>query len=184
MQKYRAMRIVAAIAAGVLFGPLARGDDGTVAGHWEKRQHALDYVGVTSVYSCDGLRDEIKMLLRAAGARADIDVHVTCSNPFEGPSRITDANVTFYVLVPGAAGEAPAAGAWRRVDFRPGEPAWLTEGDCELVAQFARDLLPLLTTRGVENHVNCVAHENVVGSLKLRFETLATLPKPRPARTQ
>ncbi|HUO96338.1 MAG TPA: hypothetical protein VMT92_08900 [Steroidobacteraceae bacterium] len=184
MQRYRATRIVAAIAAGMLFGPLARGDDGMVAGHWEKRQHDLNYFGVTSVFSCDGLREEIKMLLRAAGARADVDVRMSCSNPVEGPSRITDAHATFYVLVPGAAGEEPVVGAWHKVEFRAGRPAWLSEGDCELVAQFAKDLLPLLTTRGVENRVNCVPHETVVGSLKLRFETLALVPKPRPARTQ
>jgi len=181
MHRHQAIRIVAAIA--VLAAPLARADDGTVAGHWEKREHSLDYVGVTSVYSCDGLREEIKMLLRAAGARADVEVRVACSNPLQGPSRITDATATFYALVPGA-GEPGAVGAWRKVEFRAGEPAWLTEGDCELVAQFAKDLLPLLTTRGVENRVNCVPHEHVVGSLQLRFETLALLPKPRPARTQ
>jgi hypothetical protein len=194
-------RTVLALAACAPLAALAATDATPVSGLWQKHEYTLDYVGFTATYSCDGLEGKMRLLLRAAGARDDIKIRTSCSNPFQGPSRIAVATVTFYALVPEpAAGAAPAVaggkppdgkaaapaepgvGAWRTVEFREGRPYWLDAGDCELVEQFDRQIVPLFTTRNHESHMSCVPHEQIVGSIAVRFDTLAPLPRADAAR--
>lgn len=175
-------------AACVPLAAWAGSDAAPLPGYWVKREHELNYVGYTSHYSCDGLRDTLGRLLRAAGARDDVKIVMACSNPFEGPSRIASATLTFYTLAlappaPVAAG-APAVaapGAWKRVALRAAHPFWLGAGDCELVEHFERELLPLFTTRNRVSHMDCVPHAIVAGGLSLAFEALAPPPRAAPA---
>ncbi len=185
-------RTLVVLAACAPLAPMAWADEAPVPGYWVKHEHELNYVGYTSQYSCDGLRDTLKQLLRAAGARDDAKVVMACSNPIQGPSRIAIAKVSFYTLAlqppAPAAGKpaepaAPGVGAWRRVEFRAAHPFWLQEGDCELVEHFDRELLPLFTTRNRISHMECVPHEIVVGGLSLEFESLAPLPRGTRAPT-
>jgi hypothetical protein len=187
-------RTVLSIAACAPLAAWAGSDEAPLSAYWVRHAHELNYVGYTAHYSCDGLRDTLKQLLRAAGARDDVKVVMACSNPIQGPSRIASATVTFYTLAlappaPAATGSpaaVPAPGAWKRVEWRAAHPVWLGEGDCELIEHFDRELLPLFTTRNRVSHLECVPHETVVGGLSLAFESLAPLPRvaqaaaPRP----
>jgi hypothetical protein len=183
-------RTLVVLAAGAPLAAPAGAAESPVSGYWVQHVHELNYVGFTSHYSCDGLRDTLRQLLVAAGARDDVKIAMSCSNAFEGPSRIASARVTFYTLAPQppapAAGHpaepaAPGVGTWRHVEFRAARPYWLQDGDCELVAQFDRELLPLYTTRSRVSRMECVPHDIVVGGLSLEFESLAPLPRAAPA---
>jgi hypothetical protein len=201
------------LAAGLglaLASLAAAAADAPVEGTWQKHEYVLSYAGFTSHYSCDGLEDKLRLLLKEAGARPGAQVSATCSDFRGGPSRIATARMTFYTLAPGVPGSTPAAtpaaparqlgrdapvlkktaepergvGAWKSVDWHAGSPRELDLGDCELVEQFAREILPLFTTRNIEDRMSCVPHQLTLGSVQLKFGVLAALPeaeRPKPA---
>jgi hypothetical protein len=71
----------------------------------------------------------------------------------------------------------PGVGAWRTValDGRGLRDA-VEAGDCELVEQFVRELLPLFTTRNVENRTRCAPGHRSSFDVNLTFESLGPVP--------
>lgn len=156
------------------------------AAQWQKHELTFTFSGFTTRYSCGGFEDVLSLLLRAAGARPDAKVVASCMAPMGGPEPISIARLTFYSLVPlkaGAASHAAAPavpGLWKPVQLRAGSPRDLGNGDCELIDQFARRILPLFTTRDVRNRMNCIPHQVSLGGVDLKFTVLAAVPKAAP----
>jgi hypothetical protein len=185
--------------AALVFGiGLAQADDvsaSPVEAEWRVHDTVMTYTGMTSLYSCDGLEWKLKLLLKAAGARSDAKVQATCSSGMGKPSRFVTARVHFATLaLPGAplaqgekpdpkrAAPQPASGAWRAVRLMDRKPHDLEAGDCELVEQFDRELLPYFTTRDKVSHMGCIPHAIRMGGIDLSFEVLAApLPAKVPA---
>jgi hypothetical protein len=158
-------------------------------GVWQKHEYSFAYMGFTTTYSCDGLADKIKLLLIAAGARQDAKSRAgACANGFGRPDKFARASLTFYTLAPVASGTSadskPVDAVWRPVSFAYRSPRELTTGDCELVEQFRNNVLPMFTTRNVDNHTTCVPHQESGSNISLRFESLAALPKGPAAPNQ
>jgi hypothetical protein len=193
-------RIGAAVAAGVVAcaalppvqaetaAPAAVAATVHEPGAWQEHRYSFVYLGFTSTYSCDGLADKLKLLLIAAGARADARVNAgACASGFGRPDKFARAELRFHTLVPGAdpAGENPPAaptagtaqGAWRPVSIAAYHPRELRTGDCELVEQFQANVLPLFAARNVESHTTCVPHQDSGSQIDLKFETFAALPQ-------
>jgi hypothetical protein len=150
-------------------------------GVWQKHEYSFVYMGVTSTYSCDGLADKLKVLLTAAGARRDSKSQPgACASGFGRPDKFARASLTFYTLaLPGAATSADAKSvdaAWRSVALSARSPRELGIGDCELVEQFRNNVLPMFTTRNVENHMTCIPHQISGSNIDLRFDSLAAPP--------
>jgi hypothetical protein len=204
MQSKLLVRRILAIATATPLAALAAAAEAPVTGVWVHHEYDLSYMGFTSYYSCEGLEEKLKQLLLAAGARDDVKVRASCSNPTGGPSRISSAHVSFYALAPAPAAAPPAAakaeapareigrpapaikaaaapeagvGAWKSVEFGTNQPLWLESGDCELVEQFDRELVPMLTTRNHTSHMTCVPRQVTLGGINVRFESLAPLPQ-------
>ncbi|MBS0373183.1 MAG: hypothetical protein JSR73_01265 [Proteobacteria bacterium] len=185
----RSKWLVGAVLALTGLGAVgARAADEAGSGFWLKREYLFSYAGFTSHYSCNGIEDKLRELLKAAGARSDLKVLASCSEPMGAPSRIATARLTFYVLGPEAAATPPKPGAaapklepgdgvWKKVAWRSREPYWLEAGDCELVEQFDKELLPMMTVRNHESHFNCVPHQLTLGAIDVRFEALSPAPK-------
>jgi hypothetical protein len=56
---------------------------------WQKHEYSFTFMGFTAVYSCDGVADDLKRLLIAAGARADAKaVPKACEGGFGRPSKL------------------------------------------------------------------------------------------------
>jgi len=168
-------------------------------GTWTKHQYSFAFMGFTSTYSCDGLADKLKELLITAGARPDVVSNAgACASGFGRPDKFARADLVFYTLAPaGTSSSAPAAGMaagsghgaqppaaappvggiWRPVKFAASSPRDLGVGDCELIEQFRDRLLPMFTTRNVDNHVNCVPYQESGSQVDLRFEAFAAAPK-------
>jgi hypothetical protein len=157
-------------------------------GIWQKHVYTFQFMGFTTTYSCDGLADKVKVLLIAAGARSDSKSQPgACSRGWGRPDKFAQANLTFYTLVPAAAGSSsdgtPVSGTWRPVRFAVRSPRQLGLGDCELIEQFRSRLLPMFATRNVDSHTTCVPHQESGSVINLTFESFAAMPaKPANAR--
>ena len=151
-------------------------------GSWQPHTYDFHSMGFTSTYSCDGLGDQLKLLLRQAGARADIKVMPLCSRGYGVPDQLAEARVVFSTLQPtGAAGPAANTanaaknvnGVWRHVELTPLHPFELHSGDCELVEQFRDTLLPMFTTRNLKQQITCVPHQESGSNFSLSFDVFA-----------
>jgi hypothetical protein len=181
-------RTLAAIIGCVLFPALlisrtSSADEPSARerGVWQKHEYSFVFMGFTSTYSCDGLADKIKVLLIAAGARQDAKSFPgACANGFGQPDKFARANLTFYTLVPSGTDTPPGSkqveGVWRSVSFTNRSPRELSTGDCELVEQFRNNVLPMFTTRNVDDHTTCVPHQDSGSIISLRFESFTAAP--------
>jgi len=159
-------------------------------GVWQKHQFAFQYMGFTSTYSCDGLADKLKILLLAAGARKDVKSQPgACAAPYGRPDKFARADLTFYTLVPAgndatntdSADSKPVDGVWRKVALAAHSPRELQIGDCEVVDQFRAQVLPMFTTRNIENRITCIPYQESGTLIDFRFESF-TAPAPRHGR--
>jgi hypothetical protein len=186
MKTYRTRVLAALTAAGALILALPSGaaDDATL-GVWQKHEYTLHFMGFTTTYSCDGLEEKMRELLLWAGARSDAKSSASgCDRGFGMPSKFASADVTFYTLATAPAGTGDAiAATWRKVLWVPHRPQQLGEGDCELVEQFRDQVLPMFTTRAVNNRTHCQPHEVNPGDLDLGFEVLVPAA-PIPVQAQ
>ena len=147
-------------------------------GAWQKHEYSFVFMGFTSTYSCDGLADKIRVLLIAAGARHDAKSQPgACANGFGRPDKFARASLTFYTLAPSGpdapSGTKQVDGIWRSVSIADRSPRELGTGDCELVEQFRNNVLPMFTTRNVDDHTTCIPHQNSGSLISLRFESFA-----------
>jgi len=176
-------------ALGLLVSGVALADDAPAKepGVWQKHQYSFAFLGFTSTYSCDGLADKLKVLLLAAGARPDAKARAgACASGFGRPDKFARADLTFYTLAPNttdtnAAADKPVVGTWRTVTLSDHQPRELGIGDCELTEQFRNNVLPMFTTRNVDNHITCIPHQESGSVIDLRFDTFAAVPGAAPS---
>jgi hypothetical protein len=187
MKTYRTTILAALLALGTmsLALPAAAADD-TAVGVWQKHEYTLHFMGFTTTYSCDGLEEKMRELLLWAGARSDAKSSASgCDRGYGMPSKFASADVTFYTLAAAPAGTGDGVAAtWRKVQWTPHRPQQLGEGDCELVEQFRDQVLPMFTTRDVNNRTHCQPHQVNPGDLDLGFEVLVpSTPTAIPAHS-
>jgi hypothetical protein len=167
----------------LLFGipwAASQADDVPAKGVWQKHEYRFSFFGFTTTYSCDGLADKLKLLLLAAGARADAKSQpAACTNGFGRPDRFASAYLTFYTLAAAGADQVADAGTvngnWRVVKFMPSTPSQLGLGDCELIEQFRDRLLPMFSTRNIDNRTSCVPHQLSGSNFSLAFDSFAAV---------
>jgi len=180
---------LAVLVAGAIFlSTTSLADDSAATGGpgtWQSHKYTFQFMGFTSTYSCDGLADKLRIVLLAAGARADVkSVPGACASGFGRPDKFARADLTFYTLSPADSGAAGGAGAqsggvqsvWRPVTFAARQPRELAIGDCELIDQFRQQVLPMFTTRNVVNNTTCIPHQDSGSNIDLRFDSLTAVP--------
>jgi hypothetical protein len=156
---------------------------------WKEQHLNFFYKGQTSRYSCVGLRDKVRAMLLDLGARRDLDVTALgCEQP--------NAQVRLAALGPSLSivFSAPALPDARVKPSRPGDLAAVDAhfesfvlaadvfrnmgpADCELVEDFARQILPRLVTRDLKQDVACVPFQQSGGRFLVRGEVLKNLPQ-------
>jgi hypothetical protein len=183
MLSFRSLRAGCAIVSCV-FSATAFAAEPAAADHqpgvWQKHDYNFQYLGFTTTYSCDGLASKLKLLLIASGARADAtSTSSGCARGYGVPDKFARARLVFYSLAPAAVnGEnaaAPINGAWRSVTFSDLSPREVRLGDCELMEQFRDKVMPLFTTRNVENRITCVPNQVSGSVMNLKFEAFAAV---------
>jgi hypothetical protein len=150
---------------------------------WKEQHLEFAYIGRTARYSCQGLRDKMRSLLLDLGARRDLQVTLYACDESESLRRGylgPRLSLVFSTpALPDAAAKPLHAGDLIPVNARY-EPFTLTSdafrnygvGDCELVEEFARDILPHLSTRNVKQDITCIPYQASGSRYFIRGEIL------------
>jgi hypothetical protein len=150
---------------------------------WKEQRLEFSYMGRTARYSCQGLRDKMRSLLLDLGARRDLQVALLgCDESaplgrgYIGPRL---SLIFSSPALPDPSVKPLHAGDLTAVDARY-EPFTLTSdafrnygvGDCELVEEFAREILPRLSARNVKQDITCVPYQASGSRFLVRGEIL------------
>jgi hypothetical protein len=166
------------LLCGMLVSLQGIADEPAKAGVWQNHKYSFTFTGFTTDYSCDGLAGKLKVLLIAAGARADAKAYAGACGRFGEVDRISGAELDFYTLAPAKRNEGErVAGAWRAVALAERSPRELERGDCELVEQFKARVLPLFTTREIVDRTTCIPNQAAGTVINLKFESFTAAPK-------
>ena len=173
---------------------------------WKDQEVTFYFQSQTTFYSCSSLQQKLERILKALGARADVKVRsVDCQTrpasvprvylklhaPVEAtPQAIAerDKNKSQRELAARVRGEkedpealAPFPAQWKRVSLKRGEMS-LEPGDCELVDELRRKVLPKLAVRIVKDNTHCTPRQVTLGQPQLEVEAPVAVPKPDDAK--
>ena len=162
------------------------------AAHWVERKLDYTYQGFTTHYSCDGLRDNVRQVLLALGARRkDLKIQSTgCTRLNGAPEPFPGVIAHFWVLVPvtpddiGKVGNTSAHPTqWKTVNLTRMQQFRFDQGQCELLEQMKDKALPLFTSRNLLYRSSCVPHQISVGDTQFTVDVLNAAPAPAPQGT-
>ena len=184
--------IWALVGAGLVFAASAWSADAyrgePIAAVWKEQQLRFLYLGRTSRYSCDGLRDKVRAMLLELGARRDLRIEAVGCEGSAARGRLgapgPRLNIVFSApALLDAKGKPPHAGdsgalVARYETFTITSDAFRNMGiaDCELVEEFAHQILPKLVTRHLRQDITCVPFQQSGGRFLVRGEILRTVP--------
>lgn len=152
---------------------LAAADSGQEPAVWAQKELNFRYVGFTTKYTCDGLRDRMQGILKRLGAR-DLRMSGYGCVGVNAPETTPGVRITMQVLQPaGATAGQTAAAHWKPVDLLADRDLLDAARDCELIAQVDRDVLPLFAVRNVDYSASCSAHTPLIGGTRLKAQVLA-----------
>jgi hypothetical protein len=155
---------------------------------WKEQHLEFTYDGRTARYSCQGLRDKMRSLLLDLGARRDLQVALLgCDESaplgrgYVGPRL---SLIFSSPTLPEAGAKPLRPGDLNAVDARY-EAFTLTSdafrnygvGDCELVEEFAREILPHLSARNVKQDITCVPYQASGSRFWVRGEILRAVTR-------
>jgi len=191
------------LSAGFGMSSLARADE-TVRAVWHVQEIHLPYFGLTTQYSCDGLRDKMREVLKQLGVREDFVVRVSCTEltgPVRNPSvhmvvanavAATDEITKAFATDPKRAellarlqrkakvpaSDEPFDAVLKHVVLRAKDrQSASTVGDCELLEQVRRDVLPKLGAKVLKDDMSCTPYQGTVGNPRIELELLVAAPK-------
>ncbi len=155
---------------------------------WKEQHLSFFYSGRTSRYSCDGLRDKVGAMLLDLGARRDLTITALGCEAPASLVRIGSSGTRLNIVF-----SAPALPDARFKSLHPGDSVALYArfetfaitsdvfpnmgiADCELVEEFARQILPKLVTRDLRRDISCVPFQQSARFM-VRGEILRSLPQ-------
>jgi hypothetical protein len=150
-----------------------------VTGAWQHHHVNFSYYGITALYSCDGLENNIRALLLHLGARKDAKVSARgCPHGSSIPGHNAIIDVEFDTLSPSsdAAGTVPAQ--WMTVEVSPTHPYFMSHGDCELIDEMKDLISKNFSLREVNYRTDCVPHQVNIDDFSIKAQALKELPAP------
>jgi hypothetical protein len=170
-------------------GPAAQAGAAAIGGDpmpavWKQRRLDFFYKGRMARYTCDGLRDKVRAMLLDLGARRDVKI-VTIGCDDNGRLPVNSAGPSLNIIfsspaLPDASATPQTPGDLAATDarfeaFTIAGDAFRNMGisDCELVEEFARQILPKLTTRNVKRDIACATGDS---RFLVHGEVLKTIP--------
>lgn len=186
----RLIAIAWAAAVLLLAGSVAHAesqpDAAVVEAVWKPQRINFVYRGYSTLYTCGGLQAKLEKILTTVGARGGVDLRAySCDDAlsiarFEialtSPVEATPENVeelTTYdardALIARVRGERLASAedlqrfpaVWKTISFARSRELRLEPGDCELVLQLRRHILPRMSVQIVSDRVRCSEFGNI-----------------------
>lgn len=179
-----------------------------VSAVWKPQEINFYLHTITSIYSCRALEDKVRQLLLELGVDKDVTVRsVGCygselsRSPYLRIKLVSPVEATPQVLAEleksrstrelaaRVKGERPNEiteqfpAQWRKVSLSRGKLG-LEEGDCELVDELRRKVLPKLAIRIVKDEVSCMPYSVTMGQPRLEVEALTQMPQPDAAASE
>lgn len=173
---------------------------------WKQQEINFYFHSFTTFYSCRSLADRVEELLLALGASPQTKVRssgcigneiartpylrINVASPVEAtPAALAEAEKTRSTreLAARVRGERAADPSdrfpayWKHVSLSRGEFN-LEPGDCELIEQLKRKVLPKLAVRVVKDDMQCSPHQLTLGQPRLEVQALTEVPKQLPDR--
>ncbi|NKB38412.1 MAG: hypothetical protein GKR93_14815 [Gammaproteobacteria bacterium] len=152
---------------------------------WEVFQIRFVYVGEFTQYSCDGIERKIRRLLILLGARNDARVETDCFGGDNlrrrGAQRVHRMRLAFSLPVPVDKtdfGREIFPAEWQEVSLGGGLSRKLDGGDCELVREFQRYVVPRLQVKQINSDLSCFPINRTISRLRAKMKILS------PAKTK
>ncbi|HEY0939283.1 MAG TPA: hypothetical protein VGE08_04210 [Steroidobacter sp.] len=170
---------------------------------WKHQEISFYFQSFTTFYSCTGLESKLERIMRELGVHARVKVRsADCPASVARMPRVVmnvvapveatpealaerDKNKSVRELVERVRGKSnhrldsleqfPAQ--WRRVSLTRGRLD-LQPGDCELIEEVKKKVLPKLAVRIVNDDVQCSPNQLTLGQPRLEVEALVELPQP------
>jgi hypothetical protein len=170
----------AAALASLAWGSPSAAPADLVSSQWQRHTVKFNYVGFTTLYTCDGLESQVRQILLHLGARKDIKVTAAgCPGPFDTPSHTAWVNADFYTLAPAVdASESERVQArWTPLSVTPGRPSFMRDGDCELIEEMKPLISQNFALRTVDYRTDCYPHEITLNGFSVKGQALRPLPE-------
>ena len=171
---------------------------------WKHQEISFYFQSFTTFYSCTGLVGKLERVMKALGVHAKVRVRsADCPSSVARMPRVVmkvaspveatpeayaerDKNKSVRELTERLKGgksthpldsleEFPAQ--WRKVSLTRGRLA-LEPGDCELIEELQRKVLPKLAVRVTDDDLQCSPNQLTLGQPRLQVEALVEMPKP------
>jgi hypothetical protein len=171
--------------AGSLAAAPAAPNGELVISVWQHHHVNFSYYGITTLYSCDGLENNIRSLLLHFGARKDAKVNARgCPNGPSVPGHNAIIDADFYTLAPSSDSSDTVQAQWTPVAVSPTRPYFMSGGDCELIYEMKDLISKSFSLRDVNYRADCVPHEINIEDFNIKAQALKALPAPetRPAK--
>jgi hypothetical protein len=147
---------------------------------WQHHKVSFNYFGFTTLYTCDGLEDQVRQILLHLGARKDAHVSATgCPGPFNAPSHSAYVDADFYTLAPlaDAGASATVKARWTALEVTARRPSFMGDGDCELVQEMKDLITKNFSLRDVEYRTDCFPHDVTLDEFAVKVQALKALPQ-------
>jgi hypothetical protein len=180
-------------AAGIPAAPI-QAVGNPMAAVWKEQHINFFYMGRTARYSCEGLRDKVRAMLLELGARRDLQIAAVGCEDYDRVrvnSLAPSLNIIFSApALPDASAKPLHEGDLAATDARF-ESFTITSdafrnlgvGDCELIEEFARQILPKLVTRDLKRDITCVPYQQSGSRFLVKGKVLRPLPATEQPRT-
>jgi hypothetical protein len=161
-------------------------DETIVDAVWKPQRMNFVYRGYSTLYTCGGLQQKLRRILRTVGARGGLELRAySCDDSvatarfqiaLTSPVEATPENVeqlTAYdsraELVARVRGDQLASAedlerfpaVWKTISFARSSEMKLAPGDCELVQQLRQHILPRMSVQIVSDQVRCSQFGNI-----------------------
>jgi len=198
---FRRLATAACIAGALTFVNAAAADQQTVKAVWRVQEIYFHYMGFTTLYSCDGLRDRMRDFLSQLGAHESAVVNVACSD-FTYPVR--DGSVRMVIAYPVEATDENIQAIEQdekraklltllqkrnkgvEIGAEPFEAERLqvvlsskarapasAAGDCELLEQIRDRLIKPMGGTVIKDELRCMPYQGTAGNSNLKVEMLS-----------
>ena len=181
----RVSAVLLLAAAGVASAG-SQQDDVAIEAVWKPLRMSFVYSGSGTLYSCSGLQAKLENILTSVGARGGVELRIdSCDDELAiarfqillaSPVAATPQNLhelTSYdardELIAGVRGERLATAeqlqrfpaVWKTISFATSREMKLAPGDCDLVKQLRKHILPQMSVRIVSDRVRCSPFGNI-----------------------